>query len=93
MDIFLATSGSIKGNSYRSSDVFTMNLHSIFMQPVEVKYFGASTLQIKISRYWKEITPEEYLALREKLISTLISYACGPKLVLTRLCLAVRSFG
>lgn len=58
---------------------------------VEVQYFGASTLRIKISRYWNEVPPDEYVILRERLSSMLISYASGPKLVLTQLCLALSS--
>lgn len=54
-----------------------------------MQYFGASSLQIKISRFWQEIPADDYAAFREKLIDAVMFYANGPKIVLTRLCLAV----
>ena len=54
-----------------------------------MQYFGASSLQIKISRFWHEIPVDNYAAFREKLIDAVMFYANGPKIVLTRLCLAV----
>lgn len=92
MGIFLATSGSIQSNSStvcRHWNWIFLTLVSFLFQSVEVQYFGASTLRIKISRYWNEVPPDEYVILRERLSSMLISYASGPKLVLTQLCLAV----
>lgn len=56
---------------------------------MEVQYFGASSLQIKISRFWHEIPADNYAFFREKLIDAVMFYANGPKIVLTRLCLAV----
>ena len=58
---------------------------------MEVQYFGASSLQIKISRFWQEVPADSYVAFREKLINAVMFYADGPKIVLTRLCLAVGS--
>lgn len=60
-------------------------------KPVEVQYFGASSLQIKISRFWHEIPADNYAFFREKLIDAVMFYANGPKIVLTRLCLALSS--
>lgn len=56
---------------------------------MEVQYFGASSLQIKISRFWHEIPADSYALFREKLIDAVMFYSSGPKIVLTRLCLAV----
>ena len=56
-----------------------------------MQYFGASSLQLKISRSWHEISPDDYNVLREKLIGILMSYINGPKIVLNRLSMAVSS--
>lgn len=54
----------------------------------EVQFFGASCLAVKVSRSWSELKPEQYPALRKKLLDTIVSYA-GSKIVLTRICVAV----
>jgi len=54
----------------------------------EVQFFGASCLAVKVSRYWGELKPEQYPALRKKLLDTIVTYT-GPKIVLTRICVAV----
>ena len=54
-----------------------------------MQYFGASSLQVKISKYWHEIPPADYNILREKLVGVVLSYLNGPKIVLNRLSMAV----
>lgn len=54
----------------------------------EVQFFGASCLAVKVSRYWAELKPEQHPALRKKLLDTIVTYQ-GPKIVLTRICVAV----
>lgn len=58
-------------------------------KPQEVQFFGASTLQVKISKHWHEIPSDQYGVLREKLLGAVISYASGPSVILTRLCVAL----
>ncbi|XP_067135398.1 importin-13 isoform X2 [Centruroides vittatus] len=58
----------------------------------EIQFFGANMLQIKISRFWHEIPAEQYISLRHKILETLINYAGGPKIVLTRLSVALSSY-
>jgi len=54
----------------------------------EVQFFGASCLAVKVSRCWGELNPEQYMDLRKRLLDLLVTYS-GPKIVLTRLCVAV----
>lgn len=54
----------------------------------EVQFFGASCLAVKVSRCWNELNPEQYPQLRKRLLDIIVSYT-GPKIVLTRLCVAV----
>ncbi|XP_054707972.1 importin-13-like [Uloborus diversus] len=61
-------------------------------KPSEVQFFGASTLHVKISKTWNELPASFYGPLRDKLLSVLMNYICGPRIILTRLCIAVSSF-
>ncbi|XP_061423786.1 importin-13 isoform X2 [Lethenteron reissneri] len=57
----------------------------------EIQYFGASALHTKISRYWADIPSEQYEALKSQLSARIAQFADGPKMVLTRLCVALAS--
>lgn len=59
---------------------------------VQVQFFGASCLHVKINRFWTEIPPEQYESLRSNLLEQIINFRAGPKLILTRLCIALSSF-
>ncbi|XP_064604586.1 importin-13-like [Liolophura sinensis] len=56
---------------------------------IEVQFFGASTLHVKIARYWKEVPHDQYLSLRTRLFERIFQFTTGPKMVLTRLCVAM----
>eukprot|EP00095_Tigriopus_kingsejongensis_P012065 maker-scaffold60_size442463-snap-gene-0.27 protein:Tk12065 transcript:maker-scaffold60_size442463-snap-gene-0.27-mRNA-1 annotation:"Importin-13" len=55
----------------------------------EVQFFGANTLATKVSKFFHEVPPEQFAMLRERLLTLLTTYALGPKMVTTRLCVAV----
>ncbi|XP_016382156.1 importin-13 [Sinocyclocheilus rhinocerous] len=57
----------------------------------EIQFFGASTLHAKISRHWSDLPPGQLDSLRSQLITQVGQFASGPKLVLTRLCVALAS--
>ncbi|XP_073704250.1 importin-13 [Garra rufa] len=57
----------------------------------EIQFFGASTLHAKISRHWSDLPPGQLDSLRSQLISQVSQFASGPKMVLTRLCVALAS--
>ena len=57
----------------------------------EVQFFGASCLAVKVSRCWSELPVEKYPELRKKLLDTMTGYQ-GPKIVLTRICVAMSGF-
>lgn len=63
-----------------------------FLQPAEVQFFAASTLHLKLVKYWPELPREQRPALREKLMSTIMTFSSGPKIVLSRLCIVVGIF-
>lgn len=56
---------------------------------VEVQYFGANVLHYKIANCWNEIPQEQIADLRQTLMETVFRYANGPKIVLTRTCVAL----
>ncbi|XP_014680934.1 PREDICTED: importin-13-like [Priapulus caudatus] len=59
----------------------------------EVQFFGASTIYVKVSKFWAEIPPEEYQTLKCRLLDIINTYAAGgPKIVLTRVCIALSAF-
>lgn len=70
----------------------------LLLQPekaIEVQYFGASCLHMKISKYWSELDDEEkILKLRSKLMETMCKYMVDSKLkiVQTKLCVALASY-
>ncbi|XP_067310324.1 importin-13 [Pseudorasbora parva] len=55
----------------------------------EIQFFGASTLHAKISRHWSDLPTGQLDFLRSQLISQVGQFASGPKMVLTRLCVAL----
>lgn len=57
----------------------------------EVQFFGASTLHLKISSHWRDLGSELRETLRSQLVSHVCHFALGPKMVLTRLCVALAS--
>ncbi|KAK3567916.1 hypothetical protein QTP86_027266, partial [Hemibagrus guttatus] len=57
----------------------------------EIQFFGASTLHGKISNHWHDLSPDLRESLRSQLVSHVCHFALGPKLVLTRLCVALGS--
>ncbi|KAI4890303.1 hypothetical protein NFI96_017720, partial [Prochilodus magdalenae] len=57
----------------------------------EIQFFGASTLHTKISRNWTDLPAEQHESLRSQLIAQVGHFSCGPKMVLTRLCVALAS--
>ncbi|XP_077549909.1 importin-13-like protein cdm isoform X1 [Haemaphysalis longicornis] len=61
-------------------------------KPLEVQYFGATTLHAKLSRHFHQVSGVHYDALRTKLLQAVVQYARGPKLVLTKLLAAMASF-
>lgn len=57
----------------------------------EVQFFGASTLHTKISRHWDDLPLEQHETLRTQLMSHILHFSSGPKMVLTRLSVALAS--
>uniref|UniRef100_A0AAV2JTC5 Importin-13 n=1 Tax=Knipowitschia caucasica TaxID=637954 RepID=A0AAV2JTC5_KNICA len=57
----------------------------------EVQFFGASTLHTKISRHWDDLPSEQHESLQSQLMSHILQFSSGPKMVLTRLCVALAS--
>ncbi|XP_073348043.1 importin-13-like [Pagrus major] len=55
----------------------------------EVQFFGASTLHTKISRHWSDLPADQHDGLRMQLLSHILHFSQGPKMVLTRLCVAL----
>jgi hypothetical protein len=58
---------------------------------LEVQFFGASTLAVKIHRYWNELAPEDFNGVRHCIFKFLIENAGNSalKMVLGKLCVAV----
>lgn len=59
------------------------------LQLPEVQFFGATTLHISISRHWSSLPSEQHESLRLQLLSHILRFSSGPKMVLTRLCIAL----
>uniref|UniRef100_A0A8C2Z3R1 Importin-13 n=1 Tax=Cyclopterus lumpus TaxID=8103 RepID=A0A8C2Z3R1_CYCLU len=57
----------------------------------EVQFFGASTLHTKISHHWSDLPTDQHESLRMQLLSHILHFSSGPKMVLTRLCVALAS--
>ncbi|TSS97560.1 Importin-13 [Bagarius yarrelli] len=57
----------------------------------EIQFFGASTLHSKISSHCHDLGSDLLESLRSQLVSHVCHFALGPKMVLTRLCVALAS--
>ncbi|KAF3699053.1 Importin-13 [Channa argus] len=57
----------------------------------EVQFYGASTLHAKISRHWSDLPTDQHESLRLQLLSQILRFSSGPKMVRTRLCVALAS--
>ncbi|KAM6920730.1 importin-13-like isoform 2-T2 [Lycodopsis pacificus] len=57
----------------------------------EIQFFGASTLHTKISHHWSDLPTDQHESLRMQLLSHILHFSSGPKMVLTRLCVALAS--
>ncbi|KAJ1973922.1 hypothetical protein H4R34_004914 [Dimargaris verticillata] len=53
------------------------------------QFYGAHTLQVKISRDWATLTPDQRNPLRDQLVRWIAEHATGTAAVLTKLCLAL----
>ncbi|CAH1244188.1 IPO13 [Branchiostoma lanceolatum] len=58
----------------------------------EVQFFGANALYVKISHHWAELPADHYANLRTQLFQEILAFAGGPRMVLTRLCVALSAF-
>ncbi|RWS31852.1 importin-13-like protein [Leptotrombidium deliense] len=64
-------------------------------KPLEVQYFGANSLHLKIHKFWHELDcDEKKIALRSKLMETICSYLMegSLRIVETKLCLSLASY-
>ncbi|CAL8343866.1 unnamed protein product [Merluccius merluccius] len=57
----------------------------------EIQFFGASTLHTKISRHWGDLQADQHQSLQNQLLSHVLRFSSGPRMVLTRLCVALAS--
>ncbi|XP_061790070.1 importin-13-like isoform X1 [Nerophis lumbriciformis] len=57
----------------------------------EVQFFGACTVHTKISSHWSDLPADQHEHLRVQLLSHILHFSSGPKMVLTRLCVALSS--
>lgn len=57
-----------------------------------MQFFAATTLHMKLMKYWNEVPEDHYELLKKRILEAIISYAMGPKIVLNRLCIAVSLF-
>ncbi|KAJ1975437.1 hypothetical protein H4R33_006655 [Dimargaris cristalligena] len=53
------------------------------------QFYGAHTLQVKLSRDWASLPESERLPLRDQLLRWLLAFAHGPHNVVTKLCQAL----
>ncbi|CAH3115700.1 unnamed protein product [Pocillopora meandrina] len=61
-------------------------------KPPEIQFFGASMLYFKIAKNWGELQEEHYNDLRSELFKHIFTFSPGPRIVLTRLCVALGAF-
>ncbi|KAL9951487.1 hypothetical protein ACROYT_G044156 [Oculina patagonica] len=61
-------------------------------KPPEIQFFGASMLHFKISKNWSELQEGHYNDLRSELFKHIFMFSSGPRIVLTRLCIALGAF-
>lgn len=60
-----------------------------YLQSSEVQFFAATTLHMKLLKFWNEVPEDHYELLKNRILEAIIAYAMGPKLVLNRLCITV----
>ncbi|KAK7206639.1 armadillo-type protein [Myxozyma melibiosi] len=75
----------------KSPEAWTLT-HTILSsptQPMEAKVFAAQTLRSKIIYDMHQLAEENKLELRNSIVTLLVSYKAGPKLIVTQLCLAL----
>lgn len=70
--------------------MFETTIIFFLIQTSEIQFFGATTLHTKLLKHWHEVPKENRDELRQKLFSSIIMYANGPKIVLNRLCISVK---
>lgn len=58
----------------------------------EIQFFGASMLHFKISKHWNDLQEEHHIDLRSELFKHIFMFLSGPRIVLTRLCIALGAF-
>ncbi|KAK2556661.1 Importin-13 [Acropora cervicornis] len=58
----------------------------------EIQFFGASMLHFKISKNWNDLQEEHYSSLRSEIFRHILLFSSGPRIVLTRLCIALGAF-
>ncbi|CAJ0829906.1 20768_t:CDS:10 [Entrophospora sp. SA101] len=61
-------------------------------QSVNSRFFGAHTLQIKLSRDWNTLSPEKREWIHKILLGWIVHLSNGPNVVITKLCLALTAF-
>ena len=71
--------------------MYDITFNIFWLQPKEVQFFAANTLYSKISRQWDEVPSNEFLALQHRLL-TVMKETRASKLVLSKLCQAVRNY-
>lgn len=93
-----AGTGSAGANQYLMAMQASVQAWDIAWQlldtakPVEVQYFGAATLHTKLSRHWHQLPEWQYEDMRTRLLQVVVEYARGPKLVLTKVLVAMASY-
>lgn len=58
----------------------------------EVQFFAATTLHMKLMKYWNELPEDHYEILKKKILEAIVNYATGPKIVLNRLCISLSAY-
>ncbi|CAG2100376.1 unnamed protein product [Medioppia subpectinata] len=63
-------------------------------KPLEVQYFGASTLYTKVTKFYHELDPHKQSDLKNQLLQLLISYLSleGTKIVVTRIVVSLAAY-
>ncbi|KAK8779287.1 hypothetical protein V5799_019379 [Amblyomma americanum] len=93
-----AGTGSAAANQYLMAMQGSVQAWDIAWQlldmakPVEVQYFGATTLHTKLSRHWHQLPEWQYEDMRTRLLQAVVLYARGPKVVLTKVLVAMASY-
>lgn len=77
-------------SSSQAAWVFAWELCNLSKNP-EVQFFGANTLVIKVSKHFNEVSHSDFPMVRQRLLQLMYAYleGRGPKIVMTRLCVAM----